>query len=89
MQKTSIGARFIAASKSCSTKPLSDLISKIFKIILNYLESFDKFAPWGIFGLGGISISWDEKVRQEKLSQLMKSLNCNKSSCITFCTKLF
>ena len=40
MHKTSIGARFIVASNYCSTKPLSDTTSKLFKTIFNIVESF-------------------------------------------------
>ena len=40
MHKTSIGARFIVASNYCSTKPLSDTTSKLFKIICNTVENF-------------------------------------------------
>ena len=40
MHKTLIGVRFIVASKNYSAKPLSDTISKIFKLIFNTLESF-------------------------------------------------
>ena len=40
MYKTPIGARFIVASKNCSTKPLPYIISKVFKMILNHVESF-------------------------------------------------
>ena len=40
MHKTSIDARFIVASKSCITKPLSEMISKVFKMIFNHVEVF-------------------------------------------------
>ena len=40
MHKTLIGVRFIVASKNYSAKPLSDTISKIFKLIFNTLENF-------------------------------------------------
>ena len=40
MQKPPIGARFIVASNYCSMKPLSDTTSKLFKMILNTVESF-------------------------------------------------
>ena len=40
MHKTPIGARFIIASNYCSTKPLSDTTSKLFKMIRNTVESF-------------------------------------------------
>ena len=40
MHKTPIGARFIVASNYCSMKPISDTTSKIFKMILNTVESF-------------------------------------------------
>ena len=40
MHKAPIGARFIVASNYCSTKLLSDITSKLFKMILNTAESF-------------------------------------------------
>ena len=40
MYKTPIGARFIVASKNCSTKPLPYIISKVFKMVFNHVESF-------------------------------------------------
>ena len=40
--KTTIEARFIVASKNCSSKPPSDVISKIFKMIFNNVESFHR-----------------------------------------------
>ena len=40
MHKTPIGCRFIIASKQCSTKPLTKVISIVFKMILT---------PWRVF----------------------------------------
>ena len=40
LHKTPIGARFIVASKHCSTKPLSKTISKVFKMIFKHVENF-------------------------------------------------
>ena len=40
LHKTPIGARFIIASKNCSNKPLSNVISKIFKMIFKNVENF-------------------------------------------------
>ena len=42
LHKTPIGARCIIASKNCSTKPLSSVISKIFKILFRHAENFHK-----------------------------------------------
>ena len=42
IHKTPVGARSIVASYYCSTYPLSDTISKNFKIIFNTAESFHK-----------------------------------------------
>ena len=40
-QKTRIHiSKFIVASRNCSTKPLSDVISKVFKMIFKYVKSF-------------------------------------------------
>ena len=40
MHKTPIGTRFIIASKNCSTKPLSGIISNAFKLIFDSVNSF-------------------------------------------------
>ena len=40
MHKTPVGTRFIVASYYCSTNPLSDIISKIFIMVFNTVESF-------------------------------------------------
>ena len=42
LQKTQIGARFIIASKNCSTKPLSGVISKISKMLFTHNQDFHK-----------------------------------------------
>ena len=40
LHKAPIGARFINASKNCSTKPLSVVISKTFKMLFKHVENF-------------------------------------------------
>ena len=40
MHKNPVGKRFIIASKQCSTKPLSQVISLVFKLIFNTVNSF-------------------------------------------------
>ena len=40
ISKTSIGARFITASKNCSTKLLSGVTSKNFKMIFKHVKYF-------------------------------------------------
>ena len=40
MYKTPTGARFIVTSKNCSTEPMSYVISKVFKMIFDHVESF-------------------------------------------------
>ena len=42
MHNTPIGARVIDASMNCSTKPLSNVISKVFKMTFNHVESFHR-----------------------------------------------
>ena len=42
IDKTPAGARFIVASYCCSTNPLPDAISNIFKMIFNTRENFHK-----------------------------------------------
>ena len=40
LRKTPFGDRFITASKNCSTKLLSEVISKIFKMLFKDVENF-------------------------------------------------
>ena len=40
MHKSPSGHRFIIASKNCSTKPLSKVVSSVFKLIFNQVERF-------------------------------------------------
>ena len=42
MHKTPICETFIVASKNCSTKSLHDVISRVFKMIFNHVESFNR-----------------------------------------------
>lgn len=53
------------------------------------LGSVETFPPWGVLGLG-VSKYFDPKKSDKKiLSQFRNILNFIKSSCITFCGKLF
>ena len=40
LHKASVGARLIIVSKNCCIKPLSSVISKIFKILFKHIENF-------------------------------------------------
>ena len=42
IHKTPDRAKFIIASKNCSTKPLSGVISKVFKMLIKHVEHFHK-----------------------------------------------
>ena len=42
MHKNPIGFRFIVASKSCSTKPLTAVMSNVFKVLYHHVESFHR-----------------------------------------------
>ena len=42
MHKNPVGARFIVASKTCSTKLLTEIISNVFKMIYKHVENFHK-----------------------------------------------
>ena len=41
MHKNPVGARFIVASKTCSTKPLTEVISNVFKMLYKHVEGFN------------------------------------------------
>ena len=40
LHKNPVGSRFIIASKNCSTKPLSKVVSNVFKLIYSQIENF-------------------------------------------------
>ena len=40
LHKTPIGSRFIVASRKCATKPITEVVSRIFKMIFAHIESF-------------------------------------------------
>ena len=40
LHKTPIGSRFIVASNTCATKPITEVTSRIFKMIFAHIESF-------------------------------------------------
>jgi len=42
MHKNPIGFRFIVASKTCSTKPLTSAVSNVFKVLYKHVESFHR-----------------------------------------------
>ena len=42
MHKAPIGSRFIVASKDCCNKPLTKVVSRVFKMIFKHVESFHK-----------------------------------------------
>ncbi len=46
MHKTPIGSRFIIASKLCSTKPISQAVSNVFKLVYNQVENFHTKAKY-------------------------------------------
>ena len=41
MHKTPVGSRFIAASYSCTTKPLSRLLTKCLSLVLTHFEQYN------------------------------------------------
>ena len=41
LHKIQIGTRFIIVLKNCSTNPLSDGVSKVFKIIFSHINTID------------------------------------------------
>ena len=54
--KTPHGLRFIIAFNNCSTKPLSAVISKVFKILFKHVKNFHKkstfYSSYKILGCG-------------------------------------
>ena len=54
MHKTPVGSRFIAASYSCTTKPLSRLLTKCLSLVLTHFEQYNA----GITRRTGCSAYW-------------------------------
>ena len=77
--KTPVGARFIVASYYCSTNPLSDTISKNFKMIFNTVESFHKK---GFFYLGCKKF-WVVQ-NSFPIATMLNKINVKKKSISTF-----
>ena len=79
MHKTLIGVRFIIASNYCSTKPLSDTTSKLFKMIRNTAESFhtQSFFHSGCekFGVVQNSFPIATKLNKSNVKKKAKSLS--------------
>ena len=70
MHKNPIGFRFIIASKNCSTKPLSKVVSKIFRLFIEQIENFHKKSKF----LSGYNKFWVLK-NVEPIVDLLKNVN--------------
>ena len=70
MHKNPIGFRFIIASKNCSTKPLSKVVSKIFRLFIEQIENFHKKSKF----LSGYNKFWVLK-NVEPIIDLLKNVN--------------
>ena len=79
IHKTPVGARFIVASYYCSNNPLSDTISKNFKMIFNAVESFHKK---GFFYLGCKKF-WVVQ-NSFPIATMLNKINVKKKSVSTF-----
>ena len=79
IHKTPVDARFIVASYCCSTNPLSETISKNFKMIFNTVESFRKK---GFFYLGCKKF-WVVQ-NSFPIATMLNKINVKKKSISTF-----
>ena len=68
IHKKPYGARFIAASKTCTTKPLSKLLTSGLKLITNHFRQYCN----GIFCRTGVNCFWVIDNSQQVLSTLNK-----------------
>ena len=68
IHKKPYGARFIAASKTCNTKPLSKLLTSGLKLITNHFRQYCN----GIFCRTGVNCFWVIDNSQQVLSTLNK-----------------
>ena len=85
MHKTPVGARFIIASKLCSTKPISKAVSNIFKLVFNQTENFHTKAKY----LSNYNKFWvlqnvDPVI--DKLNQINRKKNAKNISTYDFST---
>ena len=70
IHKKPYGARFIAASKTCTTKPLSKLLTSGLKLITNHFRQYCN----GIFCRTGVNCFWVIDNSQQVLSTLNKMI---------------
>ena len=75
MHKNPIGSRFIAASSTCTTKPLSQLLTSSLKIITNHFKQYCE----GITRNTGVNCFWIIDNAAEVLKKL-KKLNRTKNA---------
>ena len=82
LHKTPIEARFIIASRKCSTKPLSKAVSKVFKLIQSQMENFHKkskfynrYRKFCVVQNSDPIIKKLDKINSEKKDQNISTLN--------------
>ena len=63
--------------------------SESFAVKQELIKSIKLLAHYSIIWSGSIQTFWIQKVMQEKWTKFSKNLNYIKSSCITFCAKMF
>ena len=75
MHKNPIGARFIIASKTCSTKKISKAVSNVFKLLYTQIENFHKNAKY----LKNYNKFWVLQ-NSEPILQTLKHINKKKNA---------
>ena len=75
MHKTPIGSRFIAASSSCTTKPLSKLITKCLQLVMEHYRQYNS----GITRRTSVNTFWIINNSMEVLT-LIDKLNKNRKT---------
>ena len=79
MHKNPIGFRFIIASKKCSTKPLTEIISRIFKLLFASVENFYKKSKF----YSRLNKFWVVQNSFPVTQKLDKMNNTNNAKCIS------
>ena len=82
MHKTPIGSRFIAASSSCTTKPLSKLLTSCLNLIIQHYKEYNE----GITRNSGANCFWIINNSTQVLNKLNNTIAATHSDSFDFAT---
>ena len=79
LHKNPVKFRFIIASKSCSTKPLTKAVASVFSMFDKQIETYNKKAHY----FSGVKSYWIISNRSPVLSNVQKSINRKSAKCVS------